>query len=350
MLSIIIPVYNSEETIKNCITSVIQQNVSNVEYEIVVIDDGSTDRTREILEQLKNEQTILKVYHIPNGGVSHARNYGINHAKGEQIFFLDSDDCLEKNCLKELMDSFEKNKADLVAAEIVDEKGTSLAAKNWFKTKGSFIATDITSMGTNMMYIRMGSAVGKLYKKSIIIDNNIYFNNDIDLAEDSIFVHKYILFCHSIEKNNKAVYMVRNVNENSLSKRYVRNIEKCIDVQNSAMKSAFLMYPMYEKEWYRYTMDVNVSGCTIFAKNLFLEGCPLTLTQKYKELKKYLNTNNHLKSIHEMDSETGPKNKVDKIQCAVLGTGSTGLIMLFYCCKESIKKLKVKVSKRNNRW
>lgn len=348
MLSVIIPAYNSEQTIKSCITSVMQQDSSNMEYEIVVIDDGSTDRTGEILDRLKKEQIGLKVYHIPNGGVSHARNYGINHAKGELLFFLDSDDCIEKDCLKELVDSFEKSKADLIAAEIVDEGGTSLAAKNWFKTKGSFFADSINSMGTNMMYIRMGSAVGKLYKKSIILDNNIYFDNEIALAEDLIFVHKYILFCHSIEKNNKAMYVVRNVNENSLSKRYVRNIEKCIDEQNSVMKSVFLMYPTYKKEWYRHTMDINVSGCTMFAKNLFLEGCPLTLMQKYKALKKYLKASNHLKSIHEMDSGTGPKNKIDKIQCAVLGTGSVGLIMLFYYSKESIKRLKVKVSKRNN--
>lgn len=205
MISVIIPAYNSEQTIDSCVMSVLQQNIGNRNIEILVINDGSTDRTGEILDSLKKEQTVLQVYHIPNGGVSHARNYGICHAKGEQLLFLDSDDFLEKNCLEELMKSYENNKADLVAAEIVDECGTSLAAKSWFKAKGSFVALDAASMGTNMMYIRMGSAVGKLYKRSIILDNNIFFDDKIALAEDSIFVHKYMLSCHSIEKNNKAM-------------------------------------------------------------------------------------------------------------------------------------------------
>lgn len=349
MISVIIPAYNSEQTIDSCVMSVLQQNIGNRNIEILVINDGSTDRTGEILDSLKKEQTVLQVYHIPNGGVSHARNYGICHAKGEQLLFLDSDDFLEKNCLEELMKSYENNKADLVAAEIVDECGTSLAAKSWFKAKGSFVALDAASMGTNMMYIRMGSAVGKLYKRSIILDNNIFFDDKIALAEDSIFVHKYMLSCHSIEKNNKAMYVVRNVNENSLSKRYVENIEECIDLQISVMKSVFSMYPSYEKEWYSHTMDVDVSGCTIFAKNLFLAGCPLTLKQKYKELKKYIAINGRLNSIRRMNSENGPKNRIDKFQCTILSTGSIGLIMLFYWSKESIKKLKLKVLKRGNR-
>ena len=328
--------------------SVLQQSIDDKKFEILVIDDGSTDRTGEILDCLKKGKTNLQVYHIPNGGVSYARNYGIHHAKGEQLFFLDSDDSLENDCLEELMKSYERNEADLVAAEIVDEFGTSLAAKNWFKAKGSFVASDIASMGTNMMYIRMGSAVGKLYKKSIILDNNIFFDDKIALAEDSIFVHKYILSCHSIEKNDKAMYVVRNINENSLSKRYVENIEECIDLQVSVMKSVFSMYPLYEKEWYRHTMDVDVSGCTIFAKNLFLAGCPLTLTQKYKRLEKYITEDGHLNSVRNMNTENGPKNRIDKIQCAILGTGSIGLIMLFYWSKESIKKLKFRAVKRNN--
>jgi len=101
MLSIIIPVYQVEETLERCVNSILRQNFSD--YEILLIDDGSTDRSPEICEQLEMKDCRIKVYHKKNGGLSDARNYGIERCKGNFITFVDSDDTISDGILQPLM-------------------------------------------------------------------------------------------------------------------------------------------------------------------------------------------------------------------------------------------------------
>ena len=95
-ISAIVPVYNAEEYIERCLKSLISQSIGS-DIEIIVVNDGSTDRTQKILESYKLKNDNIKIFSIENNGVSHARNLGIQYAKGEYITFVDADDWLDSN-------------------------------------------------------------------------------------------------------------------------------------------------------------------------------------------------------------------------------------------------------------
>lgn len=99
-LSFIVPVYNLEDYIEECIMSLLNQDLSHSEYEILCINDSSTDSSLEILKRLAKEHTNIIIINQENQGVSAARNNGIKNAKGEYIWFVDGDDLIARNCLK----------------------------------------------------------------------------------------------------------------------------------------------------------------------------------------------------------------------------------------------------------
>ncbi|MGL5000293.1 MAG: glycosyltransferase family 2 protein, partial [Cetobacterium sp.] len=112
MLSVIIPAYNVEKYIKRCVDSVLNQTLK--EIEIIIIDDGSTDKTSEICSQLAIQNSRIIYKKVTNGGCSKARNFGIDIAKGDYIAFLDSDDWIDKDMYKDMLEKAETEKADVV--------------------------------------------------------------------------------------------------------------------------------------------------------------------------------------------------------------------------------------------
>ncbi|MGE9896445.1 glycosyltransferase family 2 protein [Anaerovoracaceae bacterium SGI.195] len=118
-LSVIIPVYNIEKYIERCVESVLDQNYSNLE--IILVDDGSTDRSSEICDSLACKHNIIRAIHKSNGGQSSARNLGIDEATGEYIVFIDGDDFIEKGMFEELMNFSNSNKYDVVGCHHKDD-------------------------------------------------------------------------------------------------------------------------------------------------------------------------------------------------------------------------------------
>lgn len=127
-ISFIIPSYNSGKTIKKAINSILKQDNNSLEYEIIVVDDGSTDNTEEIIENLNENIKFIKK---ENGGVSSARNRGIKEATGEYIVFVDSDDYISKTLLKDIEKYVEKD-IDLIkwSPTLVDKKGNNIKQPN----------------------------------------------------------------------------------------------------------------------------------------------------------------------------------------------------------------------------
>lgn len=119
-LSIILPVYNVEKYVEKCIRSIENQDVPQNEYEIIAIDDGSPDKSVSIIQKLQSEYSNIRLVHKANGGLSSARNYGLQYACGEYIWFIDSDDYIEPNILSVLLRTAYSEHLDLVAFSIVD--------------------------------------------------------------------------------------------------------------------------------------------------------------------------------------------------------------------------------------
>lgn len=113
-LSIIIPVYNVEQFVGKCIESCLKQDIPRTEYEIIVVNDGSPDNSVSIIEQYITPDNIVRLIHRQNGGLSAARNTGLKEAKGEYVWFVDSDDWIEPNVLKGLLDRVYRDKLDVL--------------------------------------------------------------------------------------------------------------------------------------------------------------------------------------------------------------------------------------------
>lgn len=127
-VSFIVPVYNGEKTIKRAVDSILNQQKSNISYEIIVIDDGSKDRTEKILEEYR---TKIKIFKNENHGIAYTRNFGVNKSEGKYIIFVDSDDYISNTLLKDI-EKYLKNEIDLIkwSPVWVDDDGNKIKDAN----------------------------------------------------------------------------------------------------------------------------------------------------------------------------------------------------------------------------
>lgn len=189
--SIIVPVFNVENQIKKCVDSILLQTFKN--FELILIDDGSTDDSGIICDQYAEKDKRIVVLHQKNQGVSAARNAGIQKSIGEYIVFVDSDDFVDKDILNHLNQS----DADLVIVGFSDYSGETVTKivlddnERWM----------ITSDEEILHFLKKKTSVfvwGKRYKKSIIDRWNIKFRCDMKFSEDIVFNNEYILRANTV--------------------------------------------------------------------------------------------------------------------------------------------------------
>ena len=196
MISVIIPAYNVESSLERCALSVMGQTYKD--FEVVLIDDGSTDSTPSICDALGQKYANIKVLHQKNSGVSAARNKGIDIAKGEYLCFIDSDDYVEPDYLEQLYHAIDSNQADLAGC---DQVGKSMLIKEDVMDSSSKIVDAILGYGKR----ENNQAVwNKLFKKAIIGD--LRFPTDIFLGEDTLFCVEYAKRCKKGIHIHKGLY------------------------------------------------------------------------------------------------------------------------------------------------
>lgn len=193
MISIIVPIYNASNTIEKCIYSILSQSYKN--WELLLIDDGSTDLSGEICEKFSKIDNRIKTFHKKNGGVSSARNLGILNTTGDHILFIDADDWIEEKYLERFMN---KAEYDLVVSSFIYEYPGNTAT---FECKVT-CCNNKESIGTTLKEIDpyMGITVPwcKMYKTKIIISNNLRFDERASSGEDTLFVYNYIKYINSL--------------------------------------------------------------------------------------------------------------------------------------------------------
>ena len=216
-ISIIVPVYNSEKCLQKCLQSIHIQNYK--EFEVVIINDGSTDNSLNIIEEFTAKDARFKSFSKPNTGVSSSRNFGLSKSEGDYVTFIDSDDTIEYNYLSSYIEKIKKNKSDLIC-----QGYASLYYNYQLITKldnVDYYNQEITDAIYDLELKECLSPVwNKIFKKSIIDENNLKFDENISLGEDKLFSIRFIYFTKIISTLNYSLYNYNRMNENTLSKKH----------------------------------------------------------------------------------------------------------------------------------
>lgn len=214
LISIIIPVFNAENFISTCLESILYQDFKD--YEIILINDGSTDKSGEICERYKEKDGRITVIHKSNEGVSIARNSGIKLAKGEWILFCDSDDQLSSNCLNVFYKA-SKFDFDLISTSYSIIKTKEIIE---FDTHPNiFSSLDYAKLLlTNYKGEYQGYLWCKLFRRNIIINNTLEFDPNISYNEDRLFIFQYLtMLSNQIIYLNEITYFYNQLNSGAMN-------------------------------------------------------------------------------------------------------------------------------------
>ena len=201
-ISVIVPVYNTEKYLHRCIDSILAQTFTD--FELLLIDDGSKDNSGAICDEYAAKDQRVRVFHKKNGGVSSARNLGLDNAQGEWITFVDSDDWVKK----EYIELFINNADDLVYQSFL----------SIFNGQTEVWDTSIRTLDVNECLTRLyekkvlGYCWGKLYTLQKIKKYNVRFDENIRFREDELFVLKYLSHTSHITCINKKKYIYNRPN------------------------------------------------------------------------------------------------------------------------------------------
>jgi glycosyltransferase involved in cell wall biosynthesis len=216
-VSIIIPVYNTAKYLKRCLDSVILQTLSGIE--ILIINDGSTDESPLIIGEYKKKDRRIRIISKPNGGLSSARNRGIEAARGEYILHVDSDDWIEPDMCEALYNEAKKNNADIVTSDVFFENHNGVKIKH---EPYSCICEHSAVLKCFIFRKGLNSVWNKLILRQLYINNNIRHYEDISMGEDSSALLRLFLFSNRLVCINRAFYhydlktagMTRNTKKN----------------------------------------------------------------------------------------------------------------------------------------
>lgn len=231
LVSIIIPVYNSELFLERCIKSILTQDYKN--FELLLIDDGSKDLSGKICDDFSIMDERVVVYHKKNNGVSNARNFGIDQCKGKYVVFVDSDDWVENNYISNLYNFIQNNNLDLACTSF---KMIKKNEKKMFKYENELLKEEEKSIKYFDFIHKVSSAPwGKIFKVDVIKDNEIKFEEGIPFAEDFMFLLDYYYCIKSVGLFEETTYNYNCINENQAMKKTYKDMYK-------------YLYKVYERE------------------------------------------------------------------------------------------------------
>lgn len=242
-VSVVIPVFNSELYLNECIKSVVNQSYDCLE--ILLVDDGSTDSSAQICDNWAQIDNRIKVLHVKNEGVSHARNLGVEVATGEFITFIDSDDIVDFDYIRDLISIIDCCNVDLA---ICGFKKSNKNKKRNIGNKVKILKQDEAIKAVLKGCPFGGHVCGKLFKRDII--KKIKFNCSVSICEDLLFVLNYVSLCQKVGYIRKKlyVYIMRSdsachsqINESKLSALVVSNLIK------ELLPSKYELYVRYNK-------------------------------------------------------------------------------------------------------
>ncbi|MGL5015770.1 MAG: glycosyltransferase family 2 protein [Bacteroidales bacterium] len=211
-ISVIVPVYKVEKYLPKCIDSILAQTFTD--FELLLIDDGSPDNSGAICDEYAKKDSRIRVFHKENGGVSSARNLGLDEAKGEWVWFVDGDDWVAEGAIGTIIDTIENNNVDVLQISI--QGVTNEISPIYLDFNKELIEPTNVSEFVNKLSFN-GSVCASIYSRNIIKENYLRFIVGLKLAEDQLFILSYLRFCNTIMKSDLLAYYYR-MNQESASR------------------------------------------------------------------------------------------------------------------------------------
>ena len=204
LITIIIPIYNREQTLERCLCSVLRQTYSHLE--IIAVDDGSTDHSRVILDKYQKKDSRLRVVRKENSGVSESRNLGLQLARGEYIQFVDADDWITRDATETLLKAMQTG-----SEMVITDYYRVIGRKIWIK--GHIPESSLLSRAEFARYMMKspanfyyGVTWNKFYRMDIIRDNALFFSRELDWCEDFKFNLEYLKYVSNIRVETRPIY------------------------------------------------------------------------------------------------------------------------------------------------
>lgn len=233
-ISIIIPIYNVEKYVEKCLLSCVNQNISSKDYEIIVVNDGSPDNSLAIVERVAENNSNIRIISQANQGLSVARNTGVRHAYGEYIWFIDSDDYIEENCLARIV-SYLKDDLDILQLQyrLVYEDDTLPLDIEFYNIEGVKSGLEITEQGG-----LPAPAQFSIYRSKFLTDYNLEFVEGI-YHEDSEFKPRVTFLAKKITSDSSISYNYLQRLSGSITSHFkIKNGLDIINVNNSLLDFA----------------------------------------------------------------------------------------------------------------
>lgn len=303
LVSVVVPVYNVETYLTECVDSIVGQTYGNLE--LLLIDDGSKDSSGEICDDYAAKDHRVRVIHKENGGVSSARNLGIDQAQGEYLVFVDSDDRIDPTMVEKMVNAITRYRTDLVIC------GYERFRDDWsqaFRISAystiifqnlSELAGVYTAAGTNMFGV---SIWAKMYNLQIIRQNSISFREDISYEEDCVFNLDYFNHVQYTCVLNECLYSYRQMDQ-SLSKGYRRDSYR------------FLVNGYRGRMELLQRCGLNTKGAenilVIVIKNTFIKIYDSSLTMEEK-LQEYAHVMSFEESVQVCSGASGSKSRLTR--------------------------------------
>ncbi|MGG0276186.1 glycosyltransferase [Bacillus rhizoplanae] len=274
-ISIIIPVYNVEKFLSQCIDSILGQSFYN--YEIILVNDGSKDGSGEICEKYASNYDFIRVINKENGGLSDARNAGLRLANGNYILFVDSDDYIADDSLTDINKVLDKNpNVDVVFLEAakVFEDGSIIPMNDGYKKESIYKKSHEEVMRHISELTKFpGSACTKLIKRNLIIDNNLYFEKGL-LSEDIDWVVQLLCIAEKYDYCESPYYFYRQNRKGSITNTVnINNVKSLLYIINKWSKNGLddcsvnNMYQRYLNAFMAYEYIVTLGNYGTLSKN-----------------------------------------------------------------------------------
>lgn len=335
LVSIVIPVYNAEEFLERSVESVLKQSCDN--FELILVNDGSTDRSENILERLAQSDARITVVFQKNSGPAAARNTGVRKAAGDFIFFLDADDFISVDALKTLVNAQAQYHADLVMANFrkLENNGKIIEQGVFFWPDGEAFNGRIKELTKDEIgpYVRhflnypsnhlISYCWGRLYKTSIIRDNNIFADESMRLFEDFVFNLDYLKRC------NKTVFVNEPLYTYTMHNQYISASMAVIN--SESLTHDLEIFKSRGEEFFRgaYNIVSEISHTVIHYLIIFLTRTSMQINSRnkdkiYGEIKKICRA----RIIRESLPYYAPKKGNSRILPLLIRFNLAGLIML----------------------